>query len=169
MQLETVPAASSSLHRHSRREQRRGGWGAGLPPPGSVIMVAPFLDERNWTCAQGRRQGDWAMAPLRRRRRTLRLFGALQSRMCLQGKCSWWAPSGALQRRQVPPKSLICFQGSCSWRPPSGSLQQRKVSPKKPSNDDRTAPSLGEVVHWCSPIPCPHLRDFLNTLLHLRL
>ena len=54
-----------------------------------------------WSSARdvGRGGGHWVMAPLGRRRHPLRLFGALQLWMFLQGKCSWRAPSGALQRR----------------------------------------------------------------------
>ena len=61
-----------------------------LCPFVSLSLLCPF---------QGRRQGALGHAPLGRRRRPLRLFGALKLRMYLQGKCSWRVPSGALQRR----------------------------------------------------------------------
>ena len=44
------------------------------------------------------------------------------------------------------PPIVNVLQGKCSWRAPSGALQRRKIPPKSPSNDDRRSPSLGEVA-----------------------
>ena len=85
--------------------------------------------------------------PFGPRRRPLRLFGALQSRACLQGKCSWRAPSNDEKSlRKVPP--CVYKENLVGGRPqePSGAFQRRKVAPKCSSNDDRTAPSLGELA-----------------------
>ena len=105
---------------------------------------------------QGRKQGHWAMplslgAPLR-------LFGALQSQMCLQGKCSWRAPSGALQRRKVPPKSpSMCLQRKFSWRAPSGTLRRPRTTkcPSETSLQWRPTVWRPPWVKWRSPNPCP--------------
>ena len=43
------------------------------------------------------------------------------------------APSGAFRRRKVPPKSLaVCLQRKCSWRVPLGALR-RPLTTKSPS------------------------------------
>ena len=81
---------------------------------------------------QGRRQGATGPAPPLGRRRRPCDCSASSNRECVyREKCSWTAPEGILQRRKVPPKSL--------------------------SNDDRKAPSLGEIAP-SQPLPPPPSR-----------
>ena len=93
---------------------------------------------------------------------SLRLFGPLQSRMCLQGK----SPSNreCLYKENHPTTTK-----SSSELGPSMCYKDNLVGglPQAPSNDKKSLRKVPPVTTLRRPLsPCP-LRDFLNTLLVL--
>ena len=75
----------------------------------------------------------------------LQLFGALQSQMCLQGKCSWRASNNKKSLRKFPP--CVYKQNLVGERPPT-----TKVPPKVPPMTTLRRPPW---VKWHPPSPSP--------------
>ena len=129
-------------------EGRDGVERNGTPPPDRIETREGRYRETAWRETerrgegrdQRRRQGGTGPCPPWAPNGPLCLFDALQSRMCLQGKCSWRAPPTTKNPSESP---SMCLKGKFSWRAPSGALKRRKVPTKSPSNDGPYGALLG--------------------------